>query len=217
MSGWLSRWGPLAGGLSGLLLLVSFITGNSTPDDNATGPQVIAWYTAHQNHRKVADIVIVLAVFFLVAFAVTLPRHVRRGERWLANGALGGAVCAALGLACVAGFDLVLASDTKDLTSASAQTLNLLQDDFFLPVVLGFGLFGIIAGLAVVAGRILPAWMGWVLFAIGVVALVPPLSWFALLGTFLWVLVAGVWMAKQGPPAAERPPVAAAEQVRTLT
>ena len=37
MVAWLSKWGPLAGVLSGLLVAVSFVIGNSTPDDNATG------------------------------------------------------------------------------------------------------------------------------------------------------------------------------------
>jgi hypothetical protein len=108
----------------------------------------------------------------------------------------------------------VLATDTKDLTSTSAQTLILLENDFFLPAVLGFALFGILAGLAVVAGRILPAWMGWVLFAIGIAALVPPISWFAMLATALWVLIAGIWMVVQGPPVVERAePIAAGERV----
>ncbi len=110
-----------------------------------------------------------------------LARHVRRGERWLATGTLGGAVAAAIGLTCLVGFDLILSLDAKDLTAASAQTLNMLENDFFLPVVLGFALFGILGGLTVVAGRILPRWMGWVLFAAGIVALVPPIAWFAML------------------------------------
>jgi hypothetical protein len=209
MSSWLSKWSPLAGALSALLIVASFAIGNSTPGDNATGPQVIRWYTANHNHRTLSDLLVGLAMLFLVAFAAVLARYVRRGGRWIAGGALAGAVCAAIGLTAVLGFDLVLATDTKDLTSASAQTLNLLENDFFLPVVLGFALFGIIGGLAVVAGRILPVWMGWVLFAAGVVALVPPLSWFALLATMLWVLVAGIWMARQGPPAVEGEPAAA--------
>jgi hypothetical protein len=143
-----------------------------------------------------------------------LARHVRRGDRWLATGALGGAVVAAVGLTFLTGFDLVLATGTKDLTSTSAQTLILLENDLFLPAVLGFALFGILAGLAVVAGRILPAWMGWVLFAIGIAALVPPISWFAMLATALWVLIAGIWMVVQGPPVVERAePIAAGERV----
>ena len=56
-----------------------------------------------------------------------------------------------------------------------------------------------------VAGRILPVWMGWVLFVIGIAALVPPISWFAMLATALWVLIAGIWMVVQGPPAVDKP------------
>ena len=78
-------------------------------------------------------------------------------------------------------------------------------------------LFGILGGLSVVAGRILPVAMGWVLFAVGVVALVPPLSWFALLGTMLWVLIAGIWMTVRKPAAVQPAAVAASEQVPSLT
>ena len=65
------------------------------------------------------------------------------------------------------GFDSVLTQDHNHLTTASAQTLNLLDNDFFLPILIGFALFGILTGLAVVVGRILPKWMGWVMFAFG--------------------------------------------------
>jgi hypothetical protein len=126
-------------------------------------------------------------------------------------------VAAAAGLVILIGFGFVLAEDAGDLTPASAQTLNLLQNDFVTPVVLGFGLFGVLGGLAVAAGRILPAWTGWVLLAVGVAALVPPLSWFALLGTLLWVLVAGTWLTLQGPPATAGRETAAAERVPSLT
>jgi hypothetical protein len=214
MAAWLSKWGPLAGVLTAVLIIISFVNGNSTPDDNWTGQHVIQWYTTHHNQQILSDVLVGLAMFFLVVFAATLARHVRRGDRWIATGALGGAVVAALGLTCLIGFDLVLATDTKDLTSTSAQTLILLENDFFLPAVLGFALFGVLGGLAVVAGRILPAWMGWVLFVIGIAALVPPISWFAMLATALWVLIAGIWMVVQGPPAVARAePVAAGERV----
>jgi hypothetical protein len=215
MTAWLSKWSPLAGALCALLIVVAFTaSGTGTPGGNSTGPQVIRWYTANHGRATLGDLLVGLAMFFLVLFAAVLARHVRRGDRWLATGALGGAVVAAVGLTFLTGFDLVLATGTKDLTSTSAQTLILLENDLFLPAVLGFALFGILAGLAVVAGRILPAWMGWVLFAIGIAALVPPISWFAMLATALWVLLAGIWMVVQGPPAAERAEsVAAGERV----
>ena len=95
------------------------------------------------------------------------------------------------------GFDSVLAQDHNHLTAASAQTLNLLENDFFLPILVGFALFGILAGLAVVVGRILPAWMGWVMFAFGLATLAGPIGFFCLLATLLWVLVAGIWIVRQ--------------------
>ena len=217
MSAWLSKWGPVSGALSALLVVVSLATGSSTPGGNQTGAQVIQWYTANHDQRIVSDLLGGLAMLFLVAFAAVLAGRVRRGERWIAGGALAGAVCAAIGLTSTLGFDLVLATDTKNLTPGSAQTLNLLQNGFFLPLVLGIALFAILGGLAVAAGRILPAWTGWVLFAVGVAALVPPVSWFALLAVLLWVLVAGIWMTLQGPPGLEVEPVAAGERVPSLT
>jgi hypothetical protein len=217
MAAWLSKWGPLAGVLSALLFVVSFITGSSTPDSNQTGAQVISWYTAHHSGRILSDGLGGLAMFFLIMFAAVLALRVRRGERWIAVGPLAGALSLGLGLAAVLGFDLVLATDTKNLTTASAQTLNMLQNDFFLPLVLGVAVFGVLCGLAVVAGRILPAAMGWVLFAVGIIALVPPAAWFCLLGTMLWVLIAGIWMTVKRPAAVQPEPVAASQQVPTLT
>src|SRR5258705_7694737 len=98
MSAWLSKWGPLSGALSGLLVVVSLATGSNTPDSNQAGAQVIGWYTANHNQRIVSDLLAGLAMLFLIAFAAVLARYVRRGERWIAGGALAGAVCAAIGL-----------------------------------------------------------------------------------------------------------------------
>jgi hypothetical protein len=197
------------------MFIVSFVTGNSTPDSDHSGAQVISFYTTHHTSTILSNLFAGLAMAFLVAFAVTIAGRVRRGERWTAVGLVAGAVCLAVGLTANLSFSLVLALDTSHLTTASAQTLNLLQNDFFLPIILGVVLYGILGGLAMVAGRMLPAAMGWVLFALGVVALVPPIAWFCLLGTLLWTLIAGIWMTVQKPAAAQPEP-AASVQVPTL-
>jgi hypothetical protein len=217
MQAWLTRWGPLAGVLSALMFVASFVTGSSTPDSDQSGAQVITWYTAHHNSQILSSLFVGLAMALLVAFAVALAGRVRRGERWVAVGPVAGAVCLALGLTSTLGFNLVLALDASHLTTASAQTLNLLQNDFFLPIEVGVVLFCVLGGLAMVAGRMLPAAMGWVLLAVGVVALVPPISWFALLGTMLWVLIAGIWLTVQKPAAAQLETVGVSEQVPSLT
>ncbi len=205
MSAWLSKWAPASGVLAGVLVAIAlFAAPPDKPGSDATGAQVIAWYGSHHGSDFVFDLIGGLAVLFLVLFAVALARQVRTGDRWLAHGALAGAVFGGVGFLTSIGFDSVLAQDHNHLTAASAQTLNLLENDFFLPILVGFALFAILTGLAVVVGRILPAWMGWVMFAFGLATLAGPIGFFGLLATLLWVLVAGIWMVRQGPPVPER-------------
>ena len=204
MSAWLSKWAPASGTLAGVLVAIAFFASPNSPGDNASGAQVIAWYQSHHTADFVFDLIGGLAVLFLVLFAVTLARQVRTGDRWLAHGALAGAAFGGVGFLTSLGFDSVLAQNHSHLTTASAQTLSLLENDFFLPILVGFAVFGILTGLAVVIGRILPKWMGWVMFAFGLACLAGPIGFFGTLATLLWVLVAGIWMVKQGPPVPER-------------
>jgi hypothetical protein len=207
---WLSRWAPLASIPAAALIVVAlFSGGNDSPSDNASAAQVFKFYTAHATGQKVSSVTGALGLVFLVFFAVALARRVRAGGAggWLGSGAIGGAVLAVAGFLPVMAFSFILASDVKFLQPAAAQALNVLQNDFFLPAVAGFVVFGIVGGLAAAVSKAPARWMGWVLFAIGIAAAVPPVSWFALLATFLWVLVAGIWLAVQRPapvPARER-------------
>ncbi len=213
MSAWLSKWTPASGVVAAALVAIAFFAGPNSPGSDATGAQVIAWYRSHHASDFVFDLIGGLAVLFLVLFAVALARQVRTGDRWLAHGALAGAVFGGVGFLTSVGFDTVLAQDHDHLTIASAQTLNLLENDFFLPILVGFALFGILAGLTVAVGRILPKWMGWVMFAFGLACLAGPIGFFGVLATMLWVLVAGIWMVKQGPPVPERVTPLAEEHV----
>jgi hypothetical protein len=213
MSAWLSKWAPASGTLAGILVAIAFFASPKAPGDNATSAQVIAWYNSHHAADFVGDLIGGLAVLFLVLFAVALARQVRTGDRWLAHGALAGAVFGGVGFLTSVGFDTVLAQDHNHLTIASAQTLSLLENDFFLPILIGFALFGILTGLAVVVGRILPKWMGWVMFVFGLACLAGPAGFFGLLAVMLWVLVAGIWMVKQGPAIPDRGPLLAEDHV----
>lgn len=107
---------------------------------------------------------------------------------------------AAAGLATLLAFTWILASDIKFLTAPAAQTFNVLANDFFLPATAGFFVFGVVGGLAAVVSKAPARWMGWVLFMFGIAVAVPPISFLALLAIFLWVLVAGIWLAVQGMP-----------------
>jgi hypothetical protein len=198
---WLSRWAPLSGTVAGIFIAVSFFSGGSSPDDNASASQVFRFYLNHATGQKVSAIFGTLGGAFLVFFAVAMASRIRAsgGSSWLASGAIAGAVLAAAGLVPLFAFSFILANDIKFLTASSALTLNVLETDFFLPIVAGFFVFGIVGGLAAVVGRAPVRWMGWVLFAFGILAVVPPISFFAFLAMFLWALVAGIWLAVQTP------------------
>jgi hypothetical protein len=210
MERWLSRWAPLASIPAAALIVVAiFAGGSNSPSDNAPVAQVVRFYTAHANGQKAAAVAGALGLVFLVLFAVALAGRVRASgaSGWLANGVIGGAVLAAAGFLPLLTFSFILGDDIKFLQPAAAQALNVLSNDFFLPAVAGFVVFGIVGGLAAAVSKVPARWMGWVLFAIGILAAVPPISWFAFLATFLWVLVAGIWLAVQRPamaPARER-------------
>jgi hypothetical protein len=199
---WLSRWSPLSGAVAGILIAVSIFSGSNTPDNNAPAGQVIRFYLQHATGQKVSAIAGILGMAFLVLFAVAMAGRVRAGQGggWLANGAIGGAAFAGAAFAPLIAFSWILASDIKFLMPSTVQTLNVLQNDLFLPAIAGFFVFGVVAGLAAVVRRTPARWMGWVLFVFGVATAVPPVSWFALLGIFLWVLVAGIWLTVQRTP-----------------
>ena len=183
MSAWLSKWAPASGTLAGVLVAIAFFASPNSPGDNATGAQVIAWYNSHHTADFVFDLIGGLAVLFLVFFAVALARQVRTGDRWLAYGALG----------------------------------------FFGGVVRTFWQVpGVIATAVVTRSGsdllaswrlILPKWMGWVMFVFGLACLAGPAGFFGVLAVMLWVLVAGIWMVKQGPPVPDGATVRAEDRV----
>jgi hypothetical protein len=212
---WLSRWAPLASIPAAVLLIVAISSGgNNSPNNNATAAQVVRYYTTHASGQKVSAITGTLAFVFLMFFMIALSGRVRaRGAGgWLANGVVAGAALAVMGFLPLLTFSFILGNDIRFMRPATAQTLNILNDDYFLPTVAGFVILGIVAGLAVIVSRAPARWMGWVLFAVGVLAAVPPLSFFAFMAIFLWALIAGIWLVVK-----DRAPVQAEPREPSLT
>jgi hypothetical protein len=110
MSAWLSKWAPVSGTVAGVLVAIAFFASPNSPGDDASGAHVMAWYNSHHTDF-VFDLIGGLAVLSLVFFAVALARQVRTGDRWLAYGALAGAVFGGVPFLTSIGFDTVLAQD----------------------------------------------------------------------------------------------------------
>jgi hypothetical protein len=195
MDRWLLRWSPVTGILAAALVLAALFGGGpSTPGSNAGPLKVISFFMAHGGDQKRSAIFATLALIAFTLFAISLAGRVRlAGPAWLATGLVVGAALAATGFTTLIGYDWVLGSDAKYLNAGSASALNLLSNDAILPVALGFCIFGITAGLAVVVSRQPVRWMGWPLVVFGLCS-VSPLLFFAFLVTMLWTLVTAVWL-----------------------
>lgn len=195
----LSRWAPLTGVAAGILFGVAFFAGGNTPNSNASPASVISFFVRNGSAEKSQALVGAFAVIFLVFFAVALASRIRGGTAWLANGTVAGAAFGAVGIAALFSVQYVLGDNARYLNAGSASALNLLDNDLFLPAAAGMCVFGIVGGLAVVASRVLPRWMGWALVVIGACC-ASPLLFFALLVTAAWMLVAGIWLTVRGLP-----------------
>jgi hypothetical protein len=199
---WLGKWAPVSGVAAGILLAVAVLGNGSPPGNSARAGQVFAFYLHNAAIQQAVAICGMLGMAFFVLFAVALAGRVRACGTggWLAYGTVAAAVFAAAGALSLLAFIWILASDIRFLAPSAAQTLNVLANDFFLPSVAGFFVFGVVAGLAAAVSRIPVRWMGPVLIVFGIAAVVPPVTFFAVLAIFLWVLSAGIWLVAQGPP-----------------
>jgi hypothetical protein len=185
--------------VAAILLTVAFFAGGNTPNANASPASVVAFFVRNGSTAKASALIGAFALIFFVFFAVALASRMRGGTAWLANGTVAGAAFGAVGVAALFSVQYVLGNNARYLNAGSASALNLLDNDLFLPAAAGMCVFGIVGGLAVVASRVLPRWMGWVLVVIGACC-ASPLLFFALLVAAAWMLVAGIWLAVQGLP-----------------
>jgi hypothetical protein len=174
-----SRWNrlaPLSGVALVVLLIVSQVLIGNEPGKKASLARVVAYYSAHHGAIQVSAYLTGIALVFGLLFYGYLSDHIRRIENSarLAITAFGGAVLFAVGGAMGAGTQFALADAPARLSPGAVQALNLLQQDLSGFAIAG-GVAGLLiaSGLAILKGRHLPAWAGWLGLVLGIASLVP--------------------------------------------
>lgn len=191
MSDRLSRLtAPVTALLFVALMIVGIAVGGNSPDSNASGAHVIAFYTAHRNSQRTSDILFVFASLFIVFFATSLYGYLRRTRAAATAGTLVlvGAALLAVGLTVLSGVDYALADVPGQLSTSAAQALNVLGNDVFYTLPVGGCVFSIGSAAAILRGAALPNWLGWVAVVIGI-AMATPIFWIASVVLFVWVLI----------------------------
>ena len=209
------RWSlraPLTGVVFVVLLVIAFAVTGGSPDVKAGGAKVISYYKAHSGSERAGAILGAIAAVFWLFFAGSLRDHLRRfgASDGLAATAFGGAVLFAVGDAIFSALGFTLSDSPGSLDPAAAQALNVLGNDLFFPLAVGNGVFLLANGLAIVRGKVLPAWLGWAAIVLGVLA-VSPAGFVAFVGLGIWTLIAAGFMLT-GAGRAESTPLARPEQ-----
>jgi hypothetical protein len=198
MSDRFARFAPL---ITGVLFVVMVIKGTQmttdTPATTANGATVLAYYQAHNARMGGAGFSLMLSVVFGLFFYGILRSYLSRSPRaaWAATIGFGGAIIFGTGALVSAGVDFAFSDVQTQLSAATAQVLNVLQNDLNAFLISG-GLCALMLGfgIAILRGRLMPRWLGWITIVIGVLAPAGPLIAIALPLEAIWVLVVSVML-----------------------
>ena len=202
----LKRLAPLSG-LAFVVSLIAFriIEGGSLPDPDDSTASVVAFWVDHRDEQIAVAIIASFATFFFTIFAAGLFGVLRQGEEgdgYLAPLTLAGAVLTATGMLAVTTVEFAAADSAGKVPADVTQALSVLQADTWFGIAVGFAVFGIGAGLAVLKLGLFPRWMGWLSLVTGVLWLTP-IQFIAIFLSVIFVAGTSVVQLRGGPePAA---------------
>jgi hypothetical protein len=199
----LKRFFPLIAGLLFTVLIVfSALRSGGTPGTNESPAKILAWYQVAQDENKVnsAGFLTAWGVIAGFAFFGCLFARFRGKSPVLAAVGLAGAAVFAVGGLLSAGAYLSLGDTPSVMTASTAQTLNFLQSDLSYPfIIAGLSIFYLATAVAILRTKPIPiprTW-GWITVVFAAVSLTAFFSFFAFIGTAVWVVVSAVLLTIQ--------------------
>jgi hypothetical protein len=193
----------VAGPLALALWIAGLTVGHAVPSklpSHPTDAQVLAWVQGNKNPIIVGSFLFMTGCVVFIWFAGILRSRLAAAEggtHTFATIVFGGALAVAvMGLGTQS--DIVTGIDLPDVSPAVAGTMHKLGDLFFVGAEVS--LFALLVGVAVLAYRYaaVPRWWGALGAFVGVVALVGPIGWAALVWGFpVWVLGTTVVLARE--------------------
>jgi hypothetical protein len=199
----LKRFFPLIAGLLFTVLIVfSVLRSGGTPGTNESPAKILAWYQAAQDKNKVSSAGFLTAWGVIAGFAFfgCLFARLRGKSPVLAAVGLAGAAVFAVGGLLSAGVYLSLGDTPSIMAAGTAQTLNFLQSDLSYPfIIAGLSIFYLATAVAILRTKPIPiprTW-GWITVVFAAVSLTAFFSFFAFIGTAVWVVVSAVLLTIQ--------------------
>ena len=187
------RFQPLAGVLSGLLLIAGLALTWGDPS-SATGiDETFSYWADNRGQHQISGLLLApLIAFLLVFFGVDLRRHLRH-ERDAGHGsvAFGGALLAASTFALVGMLEGAATNAAHEGERSATYTLSQLHSYDWLAWNAAFAALLLATGLGALRNGALPAPLAWVTVVIGA-SLLTPLGFVGFFLLPLWLIVVGL-------------------------
>ena len=185
----------LCGVGAAILAVGSVAINGQIPGDGTSAVKVIDFFSKHKSAVSVGSYVGMISAVLLVLFAVQLRKVLLANDTSASvfpTAALAGAILLAAGILSTACVNLSIVKAATHGFAESAQTLNVLSNNFYLVNTGGIAVLLLAAGIATVRHPILPRWLGVAAIIFGVVALAGPLGPISSPLAILWVLVVSI-------------------------
>lgn len=208
-----SKWERLAP-LAGVLAVPFWLMGvifTSTKAKGSEGPEILASYQQHSDGILVGALLWSIGVLLFIWFLGSLRSHLlaaERGDGRLANLAYGGGLVAAGIALLIPAADEVGALNKNDIDASGASVLHHFSDAFFIATEYVLPILFFAVAIAAFRYAALPKWLAWLSVLIGVVLLIGPIGWAALIfATPIWTLIVSIliWRRAEKPATTGEP------------
>src|SRR4051794_14276023 len=156
------RLAPLTGLVFAVAFVVIFFISGNSPDTDARTLKWVDYYNKHDTREIAVSIAATIAIVFFVWFAGTLRARLRTAEGSpgrLSNTSFGGAILFAVGALLFIALDFTAADTVGDVPPTVTQTIGVLDNDLFFPLVAGTSLFMLATGVISLRTGALPRWL----------------------------------------------------------
>jgi hypothetical protein len=195
-----SVWaGPLAVVLWVIGIFV--IESSETPGGGASDAELRAYYDESANTILAGSWIFMLGCLAFLWFAVLLRERLLDAApeaRLLVGVAWVGALATGIFLMLTSGPDVAASISNEDLSDAAAAAAAMLGDAFFVAAELSAVLLMLGVGALALRGALLPRGWGWFSLVLGLILLIGPIGWAALIfGVPVWVLGTAWFLARR--------------------
>lgn len=192
------RFQPLAGVLSGLLLIAGLALTWGDPSSETGIDETFSYWADDRGQHQISGLLLApLIAFLLVFFGVGLRRHLR-DERDAGHGsvAFGGTLLAASTFALVGMLEGAATNAAHEGERTATYTLSQLHSYDWLAWNASFAAVLLATGLGALRNGALPAPLAWATVVIGA-SLLTPLGFVGFFLLPIWLIVVGVLLARR--------------------